>query len=66
MVSFLFVHLELFDLLFQGPVFLLNRVTNDLSDHLLVGLDLIRVWQSSESRIVETIRLKRLLRRRPL
>ena len=61
MVSFLFVHLKLFDLLFQGPIFFLNRVSNDLSDHLLICLDLIRVWQISESWIVETFSLYRLL-----
>ena len=61
MVSFLFVHLKLFDLLFQGPIFFLNRVSNDLSDHLLICLYLFRVWQISESWIIETFRLQRLL-----
>ena len=45
MVPLLLIHLELLDLLLQGSVLLLNGVSDDLSDHLLVALELLGTWQ---------------------
>ena len=45
MVPLLLIHLELLDLLLQRSILLLNRVSDDLRDHLLVALELLGTWQ---------------------
>ena len=45
MVPLLLIHLELLDLLLQRSILLLNRVSDDLRNHLLVALELLGAWQ---------------------
>ena len=65
-IAFLFIELELQDLLFQRTIFFFNGVANDLSDHLLVSLHLLVVrylearWSSSLVSCCRTSRLFRL------
>ena len=43
-VPLLLVELQLFDLLLEGTVLLLDRVSDDLGHHFLVAFELLRVW----------------------